>query len=402
MRLQGQKAALYLLILSSLSGCGGGGGGSSTNSSASHIISSNSNENFSSSVSSQSSSSASSVVNITEWELLNFKNDETISYKLPILFGRCPAGETTLTVEVAGKTYTWPLSEGYFKGPVLLNKGSNEIRLDSNSKIVYTTLNYEPSNNAKKVQMVYAIAANDDGHYLAGAGEANDMESAKKRLVVQSLMMQSATAEMMFKSTGKHDTYTLVEDENEQPIISVFQVTQTRETLYAMDGLVIYYSIQDQLKTETQNNNKYMVTMGFSSYANGKVLGHTALGGANLALFGGLHLHTCPQTPDDIASSFSNTTLIDKSVLPDDSVDRGTYWANCATGMGASLHELGHTFGLPHTDYGIMYRGFDHFNRLFMINEPGYPFTLTRDREFDAVWHPDSLGILKYSPWIFQ
>ncbi len=402
MRLQGQAAFFLLLILSLLSGCGGGGGGSSTNSSASRIISSSSSANSTSSVSSQSSSSTSSIVNITECELLNFKSDETISYKLPILFGRCPIGDTELNLEVAGKTYTWPLSEGYFKGAVLLNKGSNEIRLDSNSKTTYTTLRYEPSTNPKKVQMVYAIAANDDGHYLAAAGEVNDMESAKQRLMLQSLMMQSATAEMMFKSTGKHDTYTLVEDENEQPIINVFQVTQTRETLYAMDGNEIYHSILDQLKTEAQDANKYMVTMGFSSYANGKTLAHTALGGGNLALFGSLHLHTCPQTLDDITTSFSDTTWIDTNILPDDSNGRGTYWANCATGMGASLHELGHTFGLPHTGYGIMFRGFDHFNRLFMINEPGYAFAITRDQEFDAVWHPSSLSILLKSPWIFQ
>ena len=41
---------------------------------------------------------------------------------------------------------------------------------------------------------------------------------------------------------------------------------------------------------------------------------------------------------------------------------RGTYWANYATGLGASMHELGHCFDLAHTPKGIMGRGFDDMN----------------------------------------
>jgi len=72
-------------------------------------------------------------------------------------------------------------------------------------------------------------------------------------------------------------------------------------------------------------------------------------------------------------------------------------WANFATTLGATLHEIGHCFGLPHTTHGhfssflsdlyfvelkkanhdllpksIMLRGFDNFNRWAMITEPGF------------------------------
>ena len=36
-----------------------------------------------------------------------------------------------------------------------------------------------------------------------------------------------------------------------------------------------------------------------------------------------------------------------------------------STGLGASLHELGHTFDLAHTPTGIMSRGFDDIYRTF-------------------------------------
>lgn len=388
---------ILVVTIAALSACGGSGSGSSTqnNSSTTTIISSSS---------SSLSSSTSSVVtnNITQCELLNFKSDETISYRLPILFGQCPSTDTSITIEVAGEIFTWPVLDGFFKGAVLLDPGSNDITLTASGKTSLVKIIVAASQNVKKVQMVYAIATDDDGHFLAAEDESNDIETAKKHLAVEALMLQSAMAQMMYKAVGKHKTFTLVEDENGVPEIQVFQVSQTRETLYAMDGLTIYYSIQDQLKTETQNNLKYMVTMGFSGYENGQTLAHTALGGSNLALFGGLHLHTCPKTLEDISASFSNEKTIDTRILPDDSAGRGTYWANCATGMGASLHELGHSFELPHSEYGIMSRGFDRFNRLFMISEPAFPSAITPQIEYDAVWHPESLTILAYSVWITQ
>ena len=46
---------------------------------------------------------------------------------------------------------------------------------------------------------------------------------------------------------------------------------------------------------------------------------------------------------------------------------RGTYWANYATGLGAMLHELGHTLDLSHTESGIMARG-DNIHRFFVLD----------------------------------
>jgi len=55
-------------------------------------------------------------------------------------------------------------------------------------------------------------------------------------------------------------------------------------------------------------------------------------------------------------------------------VFREFYWANYATGLGAALHELGHTFDLAHSPTGIMSRGFDDIHRFFTVVTPVMPF----------------------------
>lgn len=50
----------------------------------------------------------------------------------------------------------------------------------------------------------------------------------------------------------------------------------------------------------------------------------------------------------------------------DDSNYRGTYGGCLATTLGSVLHELGHTFDLGHTREGIMGRGFDNIDRVFV------------------------------------
>lgn len=50
----------------------------------------------------------------------------------------------------------------------------------------------------------------------------------------------------------------------------------------------------------------------------------------------------------------------------DDSNYRGTHGGCLATTLGSVLHELGHTFDLGHTREGIMGRGFDYVDKVFV------------------------------------
>lgn len=54
---------------------------------------------------------------------------------------------------------------------------------------------------------------------------------------------------------------------------------------------------------------------------------------------------------------------------------RGTLGGCLSTTLGSVLHELCHTFGLGHTDKGIMGRGFDNIEKIFLISDTSSPKT---------------------------
>ncbi|GIY37646.1 uncharacterized protein CEXT_206421, partial [Caerostris extrusa] len=91
-------------------------------------------------------------------------------------------------------------------------------------------------------------------------------------------------------------------------------------------------------------------------------------GGGGLALFGSGCLHTWPQDLQEVPWRFGDKRKIDRMNLMDDSANRGWYWACYSTGLGSTLHELGHTFDLGHTNGGIMGRGFDDIHKYFIVD----------------------------------
>lgn len=378
---QPQPVALFWLaiLLTLLAGCGGSGGSASDTPKA---------------------ASSSGVAQAGSLQLINFSNDETLRYPLPILIGRTTADVRQIRITTGGKSYITELVDTYFKVLIPLQVGVNEITLHDGRQTSTLRLHYLPADNPKKVRMMYAIAADDDGRFVAEPGMPNSMEDAKARIALQALLMQSATAEMLYKGARQRITYALQLDAAGNPAVPTLRLPLTRAQLYAKTDQEIYQVIERALQdADMFENVKSMVTMGFSNYRNGQFLAHAALGGGNLGIFGALHLYACPAQLDQVLSSFSNDKTINIDILPEDSGGRGTYWAQCATGMGASLHELGHSFGLDHTPGGIMARGFDHFNRLFVMREPGFATALTMANEGGAKWDAASIDVLLRSEW---
>eukprot|EP01135_Chromosphaera_perkinsii_P007559 Nk52_evm15s914 gene=Nk52_evmTU15s914 len=178
------------------------------------------------------------------------------------------------------------------------------------------------------------------------------------------------------------------------PIVHIFKSKFTLAEARKMSGGELYSAIEHQLQEtvdRTQVKDVVIMSMTTLDKKMKKPLAHTALGGGGLGLFGSGNLHAWPSSIDDLYDCrLTDSRIVDSSVLFDDSRGRGTHWANFATGVGAMVHEVGHSFGGHHVldHWCIMSRGFDYFNRFFVAQEP-----LSKDSHKDE---SELLGLVKY------
>ena len=184
--------------------------------------------------------------------------------------------------------------------------------------------------------------------------------------------------------------------------VHVLKLDRSMESLHKLDGNQLYGIIAGAIGRKLPHRKaKNLAIMGFSRFdpKTRRNLAHTALGGGSLALFGGSNIYTWPCRLTGAQAAFMDATRIDTKNYCSDSVGRHTFRANSSTCIGASLHELGHTFGLPHSSSwrDIMTRGHDYFNRAFTLVEPPHagrksPLEFTKDKE--AFWMPVSAAAM--------
>jgi hypothetical protein len=362
-------------------------------------------------------------------EFENVDNDRTFGYSLIKIIGKL----TTYTDGVSKifivqtenssnkSEYDYDISSQSksFKALVLLRKGWNNLKFFYNNNfLTELNLNYDPkminadynicSHTKVVVRGIFYTCQEDLENltFKAPYGIDNSKESAKKRLQLGMLLMQTFCAEEMLKHGYGHRTFGIEVDPNEPhlPYIRFIKSSMKKEEFFELgnkwtDGGHAGNSfIHKEVTSDPDYNglSKNMVLMLDTTYENKHLYAHTALGGGVLGLFSSIGLYTWATSLKDLKFCWNNTTKIDQENFKDDSCCRQEYWANYATQLGAAMHEMGHCFDLPHTDYGIMSRGFDNFNRFFMMTEPHLKDELhDYTHSAGAVWHPSSMQILK-------
>ena len=192
---------------------------------------------------------------------------------------------------------------------------------------------------------------------------------------VDARLMQTFTAETMKRAGLGRRTFRLARDTAHEPIVEVFRSKMTSAQARGMDGNALWSAFYTELGALPDRASSLDVAvMSMSQYqpATKSTLAHTALGGGRLGLFGSTTLYAHAASLDEVPLKFADATLVDTTRVPDDSASRGSVWANYATGLGATQHEMGHCLSLPHpaNRQGFMARAFDHFNRTFAITEP--------------------------------
>ena len=137
------------------------------------------------------------------------------------------------------------------------------------------------------------------------------------------------------------------------------------------------------------------------------ITGHAALGGGTgdlqLAIFGSQALQSYPSCIEEVVPALSDCTRTNTHFVANDCNESGSNWEAANIGIGGHLHEVGHLFGCPHQESGVMSRDYVWFNRTFLCREPfstrtkspGMRLVLPKD---ECTWHRLDTLRFRYHP----
>lgn len=313
--------------------------------------------------------------------------DEVLTYPLAIIRGYTSllSGSIYISCPTHPPSLSFPIREGAFIALFLLCPGQNRILLSespslTNPAILQLSFCPPPSTHPH-VRLIYLLASDSDGAFQSPSACPHDssLASGTARLETAGLLIQSAAAEMMRAQNLQRRTFQLA------PSVQVHRLPITTSDAYKKTGNELWSLVQRHFANIPNRNDIIdLVVMSFTRMTPSGVQAHTALGGGNLALFGGGSVFTWPETLREIPTRLLDPRTFDSRTYFDDSANRMKDMgrrACAATTIGALLHELGHCFSLPHpcgdaAEYGggIMARGFDWLDRLFVQSNEGQPF----------------------------
>ena len=309
----------------------------------------------------------------------NYPEGTILRYPVPLLMGDlADRGQTELVV--VNKSSDRPTRElkgqvlnGRFKALTELVPGRNDLVLRAGDDELPFMLHYKPQTTPYVVRMIYLTDDSGDTTYQTQLDD--DPQDYATKLDTAMKLMQTFIAERMHALGFGRTTFNLEYDAEGKVRVHTVKADHPAEHYDAMGSEAWFKHLHGWLgkefSTETGMN---VVIPAFTRFdpETRKVRGHTALGGGGLALFGSGGLFTWPSSLADVGRTFQDPRPTDVDRVQDDSNGRQTIWGTASTGIGATLHELGHAFGLFHCKdrWGIMTRGFDHFGRTFTFVDP--------------------------------
>ncbi len=310
-------------------------------------------------------------------KVTNLRDAETIRFPVALVKGIAPGQVINVVNQEnrrSGGTNAASIADGRFKVLVELVPGRNRLQFTTTRKDKASfSLVYKPMISDYKVDVVYLTAQDGDTQYATQ--KADDKQNYLDKLDTAAKLMQTFTAESLNDSGFGRRTFGLNYDSRGRVRVLKLAYPASGDQLRGMTGNQLYDAIYPWLDRQVSfQKRKCIVIMSFSRYdaKSKRPLAHIAWGGGDMGLFSSLSMSAWPSSIRDVARAFGDSSPINPEKLYDDSFGRSTLWGLASTGMGAVLHELGHTFvGAEHSadPKSVMSRGFDHFNRFFVAKE---------------------------------
>lgn len=341
----------------------------------------------------------------------NHASGTVIRYPVPLLRGTVP-GTSGPSLTVTNTTSRRPTREGTglvhqgrFKSLTELVPGENQLVLRAGKHECALSLTYHPQTNPYVVRVIYFTDSSGATEYQSPF--ENDPQDFRSKLDTAMKLLQTFTAESLNKIGLGRRTFALELDEAGRVRVHTLRGARDAAFYHTLNGNQLYQEVARELARQMPHpTSRNLVIPAFTRFdpKAKTTYAHTALGGGNLALFGGGDLFTWPSSLADVQTVFMDATPVDPDAVFSDSVGRHTVWAIASTTLGAALHELGHTFGLPHCmeQHDLMTRGGDRLNRFFTFVEPPHarretPYEFSDDEV--AEWAPVSGEALAPQRW---
>ena len=331
-------------------------------------------------------------------------------------------GTVTVTHHQDGfPALSWPVCDSHFKALIHLTPGPNRLRLEfmaakrpSNTtpSPIHTSLiniNMLPLDSAPPLQLVILLGKDSPATFDAVPEriqrEGNGLDTAIRKYKMAAYLWQAFTGEQMYRNRlGRRSfrfeeewqTGTLTAKDREtgqmrnEAKIHVIRSDKTVAEIRSLDFAQQYDqatkknelfsiamdAVRGHFKPEP-NQKQYVSVLLLDSHWDpqaGTIRAHAALGGGadniQLAIFGSQALQSYPSSIEEIVPAFSDCTRTDTKYVANDCNESGSNWEAANIGIGAHLHEVGHLFGSPHQESGIMLRDYVRFNRSFTCREP--------------------------------
>ena len=322
----------------------------------------------------------------------NYEYNETIRYPLVLLRGDLK--DTTLTrvtaVNESSKMDSSRMeglaSQGRFKVFAELVPGKNNLTVKTDKDSIAWVLNYKPQTNPYKVRAVHFT---DNTGNPSFENQTKGDQDYRARWDAALKLMQTYTADWMNERGYGRRTFNLEFDENGKVIVHIVKAERSFDELQKLDGMQAYgaagRAIRNQLPKGPYKN---LVTVAWSRHnpETGKASGYAALGGGGVSTMGGACFYTWPAGVENIQKTFMSDVQIDTEKFHSDGGE--AVYRTAANTLGAALHELGHAFGLPHTNpqkklgNAIMFHGY-LMNRYAAFADPPWKGNKFQWRPFD-------------------